>query len=111
MHDLQTRTLPRLMVDAIHCLWLAHDQLHDDLRAATRHTIIGLRNTDMTDTDQAGSVLRDTAPHLIAVERSLEVLNRPHAAKRVRKIRRRVHFLTLPDAVRDGALARLGGPP
>jgi hypothetical protein len=95
MHDLQTRTLPRLMVDTIHCLWLAHDQLHHDLRGATRHTITGLRNTDMTDPEQAGSALRDAAPHLVAVEESLEAANRPHTAKRVRDVRRRVHFLTL----------------
>ncbi len=95
MHDLQARTLPRLIVDAIHCLWLAHDQLANELRGPTRRTITALRNTDITDAERAGSALRSATPHLVAVERSLEALDRPYTAKKVRAVRQRVEHITL----------------
>jgi len=95
MHELQTRTLPRLMIDPIHCLWLAHDHLCDDLRGTTRHTITALRAADMTDTERAGSVLLDAAPHLVAVEESLEAADRPFTAQKIRDVRRRVEHLTV----------------
>jgi hypothetical protein len=95
MHDLQTRVLPRLMIDTIHCLWLAHDHLESDLRGATRHAITALRNTDMTDTERAGSALLNAATYLAAVEKSLAAADRPYTAKKLRDVRRRVECITL----------------
>jgi hypothetical protein len=95
MHSLRARTLPRLMVDAIHCLWVAHDHLDDDLRGRTRHTITSLRNADTTDPDRAGSVLLDATAHFKAVEKSLEAAERPYTADKVRRVRERVEHITL----------------
>ena len=95
MHSLQARTLPRLMVDAIHCLWLAHDHLHDDLRGTTQHTIASLRNADTTDPERAGLVLLEATAHLAAVEDNLEAADRPFTAQKIRDVRRRVQYLAL----------------
>jgi hypothetical protein len=94
MHDLQTRTLPRLMMDTVHCLWVAHDHLPGDLRNEARLMIIALRKTDTTDIIQVASTLRDTADHLARVESELEAMNRPLTAKKVQGVRDRVQHLT-----------------
>ena len=94
MNDLQTRTLPRLVMDAVHCLWVAHDHLPGGLRNEARLMIMALRNTDTTDLMQVASTLRDTADHLARVEGELEAMNRPWTAKKVHGVRDRVQHVT-----------------
>jgi hypothetical protein len=97
MDHLHARILPRLLQDTIHCLWLAHDQVDQGLKSETRRAIMSLRKADVTDTAMAMSILRDLSPHLVRVERTLEDLERPFTAKKVRGVRDRVEHLTTPS--------------
>jgi hypothetical protein len=94
MDHLHARTLPRLMLDTVHCLLVAHDHVDQALRTQTRHTITSLWNADMTDFDRATSALRDATSHLRDVEASLNAADHPFAAKRIRDVRERVVFVT-----------------
>ena len=94
MDHLDTRTLPRVMLDTVHCLLVAHDQVDQALRSQTRHTITSLRNADMTDFDRATSALRDATSHLRDVEASLNAADHPFAAKKIRHVRERVLYVT-----------------
>lgn len=94
MHSLQTFTLPRLLLDTISCLWVAHDHVDPDLKRETRHTIMSLRQVDVTDTGTAASMLRDLTPHLMKIESKLHALNRPFTAKKVRGVVNRVKHVT-----------------
>ncbi len=95
MLDLKTRILPRLMVDAIHCLSVAEDQLDGALRHTARRAILSLRKTDTTDTARAASLLRATARDLAAIETCLLAAARPFTARRVRDVRQRVQRFTM----------------
>jgi hypothetical protein len=55
MDHLHARTLPRLMLDTVHRLLVAHDHVDHALRSQTRHTITSLRNAEITDFDRATS--------------------------------------------------------
>ena len=84
------RTLPRLALDAVQCLLVAHDYVDEDLRSETRDAITCLRGTDMTDVAAAASVLRAVTPHLLDVETRLDLANRSHTARKIRDVRRRM---------------------
>jgi hypothetical protein len=94
MDHLHARTLPRLLLDTVHCLLVAHDHVDHGLRSQTRETITSLRNADMTDFDRATSALRDATSHLRNVEASLNATAHPFAAKKIRDVRERVLFVT-----------------
>ena len=94
MDHLHARILPRLVQDAIHCLWLAHDQVDQSLKGETRRAIMSLRKADVADTALTMSVLRAVSPHLVRVERTLQDLERPFTAQKVRGVRDRVQHLT-----------------
>ena len=94
MEHLPARTLPRLMLDTVHCLVVAHDHVDDVLRSETRNTITSLRATDMTNIERATSALRGTASHLRDVEANLKARNRSLTARKIREVRERVLFMT-----------------
>ena len=94
MDHLHARALPRLMLDTVHCLLVAHDHVDQVLRTETRHTITSLRNADMTDFERATSALRDATSHLRDMEASLKAADHPFAAKKIRDVRERVLFAT-----------------
>jgi hypothetical protein len=93
MESLQSRILPRLVLDTINCLWLAHDSVHNDLKSRTRQAITSLHNADMTDTDRAAFMLLDLAHHLRQIEAKLEAMDRPFTAKKIRSVLHRVQYL------------------
>ena len=102
MESLQTRILPRLVLDAISCLWIAHDHVDHDLKAETRRTILTLRKADVTDPARATSVLHDVSRHLRRIERNLEDLERPFTARKIRAVLDRMQHLTrAPDQHRQ----------
>ena len=97
MDHLHLRILPRLVQDMIHCLWLAHDQVDHGLKSETRRAITSLRKADATDAATAMSMLRELSQHLALIERTLEDLERPFTARKVRGVRDRVQHLTTPS--------------
>ncbi|HEY7384378.1 MAG TPA: hypothetical protein VH743_11975 [Beijerinckiaceae bacterium] len=97
MDQLQSRTLPRLVQDAIHCLWLAHDHVDPDLKSEARRMIMSLRKADAADAATAACVLRELAPHLLRLEQRLDAMERPCTARSVRRVRDRVEHLAAPD--------------
>jgi len=101
MDHLQSRLIPRLVLDAISCLWVAHDHVHDDLKSETRSAIASLRKADLTNSDRSAGVMWTVADHLRVVEKDLHIRNRPFAARRVREVLDRVQYLT---EVRGSAL-------
>jgi hypothetical protein len=94
MNSLQTRTLPRLMLDTVHCLLVAHDYIDHALQSKTRNTVVSLSNTDMTDIERAASTLRNATLHLWEVEASLKARNRSLTARKIRNVREQVLFAT-----------------
>ena len=50
-----------------------------------------------TDTATTMSVLRELSPHLVRIERTLEDLERPFTARKVRGVRDRVQHLATPS--------------
>ena len=96
MDQFQSRILPRLVQDAIHCLWLAHDHVDHDLKGKIRRVIVVLRKADVADVPVAVSMFRELLPHLRRVERMLDAMERPCTAKTVRRVRDRVEHLTAP---------------
>jgi hypothetical protein len=93
MDSLQSRILPRLVLDTINCLWIAHDCVNRDLKSQTRQAIRSLHNADMTDPERAAFMLLDLAHHLRQIECKLNALDRPFAAKRIRGVLDRVQYL------------------
>ena len=94
MENLQSRLLPRLVLDTVSCLWVAHDHVQEDLKNETRSAIASLRNADLTNSDRAAGVMCAVADHLQMVETNLHALDRPFTAKRVRDVLNRVQHLT-----------------
>jgi hypothetical protein len=70
MDDLQSRLLPRLVLDTVSCLWVAHDHVQEDLKNETRSAIAWLRNTDLTNSDRAAGVMCAVADHLRWLKRT-----------------------------------------
>jgi hypothetical protein len=113
MDHLNTRILPRLVLDAIHCLWLAHDHVDHGLKNETRRTIMSLRKADVSDPARAMALLLEVQPYLTRVERTLQAMERPYTAGKVRRVVDRVHHLAgprrasgaTPTAVVEGAFA------
>ena len=93
MDSLQSRILPRLVLDTINCLWLAHESVHHDLKSQTRQAITSLQQADVTDADRAAFMLLDLADHLRGIESKLESVDRPFTAKKVRGVLDRVQHL------------------
>jgi hypothetical protein len=93
MDSLQSRLLPRLVLDTISCLWLAHDSVHRDLKMKTRQAITSLSNADMTDKERAAFMLLDLANHLRQIESKLTAMDRPFTARRVRGVLTRLQHL------------------
>ena len=96
MDHILTRILPRLVLDTVQCLLVAHDYVDEGLRSETRDAIKCLRKADMTDLEKAASVLRGVAPHLHDVETSLHDAHRSLTARKIGDVRRRVLTLTAP---------------
>ena len=108
---LQSRILPRLVQDTIHCLWLAHDHVDHDLKSATRRMIMSLRKADVSDARTALFMFQELSPHLLRVEGTLEAMERPCTAKSVRRVRDRVeHLASQANAATHASLASLGTP-
>jgi hypothetical protein len=93
MHHIQSRILPRLVLDTISSLWLAHDCVDDDLKSATRQAIAVLHNADMTDTDRAAFMLLELAHHLRQIESKLNAMDRRFTASKIRGVLDRVQHL------------------
>jgi hypothetical protein len=94
---LQSRILPRLVLDTISSLWIAHDSLHDEWRSQTKQAITVLHKADLTDMDEAAFFLLDLAHHLRQIESRLEALDRPFAARKLRGVLDRVGHLTVGE--------------
>ena len=105
MDHLLTRILPRLVLDTVQCLLVAHDYVDEGLRSETRDAIKCLRKADMTDIEKAASVLRGVAPHLHNVEASLHDANRSLTARKIGDVRRRVLTMTAPVVNCQSSLA------
>ena len=93
---MQSRTLPRLVQDAIHCLWLAHDHVDPALKSEARVMIMSLRKADAADAATVRCILRELAAHLLRVEERLDAMERPCTARSVRRVRDRVEHLAMP---------------
>ena len=93
MMELQARILPRLVLDAVSCLWLAHDEVQDELKHRTLNAITWLSQSDLTNTDCAVGLLRDAAIHLRTLESDLRARDRPLLASRIRTVVERVHHV------------------
>jgi hypothetical protein len=104
MVPFQARILPRLILDTISSLWVAHDSLHDEWRSQTKQAITALHRADLTDTEEAAFFLLDLAHHLRQIESRLEAVDRPFAARKLRRVLDRVAHLTLSERVPSAAL-------
>ena len=93
MDHLQSRILPRLVLDTISSLWLAHDCVDDHLKSRTRRAITVLHNADMTDADRATFILLDLAHHLRQIESKLNAMDRRFTASKIRGVLHRVQHL------------------
>jgi hypothetical protein len=98
MH-LQDRLLPRLVLDTIHCLSIAHEELRADVNDQTHQVIRALRRLDTTDPKTVILTLRDVGGHLRELEDSLRGRDRPYSARKVRG------FLDRLERVIGGAAA------
>jgi hypothetical protein len=108
---LQSRILPRLVQDTIHCLWLAHDHVDHAHKSRIRRVILALRQAEVRDPVVALSTFRDLSPHLLRVARMLEDMDRPCTARTVRRVRDRLEHLTSQaDASTHPLLASLRKP-
>ena len=94
MHHLHSRILPRLVLDTISTLWLAHDSVAGDLQRQSREAIACLQHADTSDADRAAFMLLDLADHLRQIASKLEYVDRPLTAKRVRGVLDRVEHLS-----------------
>ena len=94
MYDLQARVLPHLVLDTIHCLWMAHDQLNWRLKGEARDAIMSLRSADSTDRNRTVASLRFIRRHLVEIEAYLEARDRPFTARKVRRVLDRLEHLT-----------------
>jgi hypothetical protein len=94
MDSLQSRILPRLVLDTINCLWLAHDSVHLNVQRQARQAIRFLQEADVTDPDRAVFVLLELEHHLREIEGRLEGLDRPFMSKKIRDVRNRAHHFT-----------------
>jgi hypothetical protein len=93
MDPFQSRLVPRLVLDTISSLWLAHDSLQEQGKDETRQAITALRNADLTDTEAAALFLLDLAHHLREIESRLEAADRPYVARKLRRVLDRVSYL------------------
>ena len=101
MDSLRSRMLPRLVLDTINCLWLAHDCVPHTLKTDARKAITTLQNADVTDTDRAAFMLLELAEHLRQIESKLESMDRPFTAKKVRGVLRQVQHLNVSQPSRS----------
>jgi hypothetical protein len=92
MNNLHSRTLPRLVLDTVHCLHVAYDDIDHERRTRTRDAINSLHSADVTDIESAISMLRNVAHHLREIETILQN-DRPFTAGKVRGVRHRVELL------------------
>jgi hypothetical protein len=102
MDPLQSRILPRLVLDTISSLWVAHDSLHDEWKSQAKKTITALHKADLTDADEAALFLLGLADHLRKIESRLKALDRPFAARKVSHVLSRVAHLTASEASHCG---------
>jgi hypothetical protein len=93
MDALQSGILPRLVLDTINCLWIAHDSAHHNVQRQTRQAIAFLEKADVTDADRTAFMLLEIEHHLREIESRLETLDRPFIVKKIRGIRHRVCHL------------------
>jgi hypothetical protein len=93
MDPIQSRILPRLILDIISSLWVARDSLHDEWKSHTKQAITVLHTADITNTDEAALFLLGLAHHLREIQTRLEALDRPVAAKKLRGVLDRVGHL------------------
>jgi hypothetical protein len=77
MDPLQSGILPRLVLDTISSLWVAHDSLHDQRKNQTKEAITAIHRADLTDADEAAFFLLELAHHLRKIDSSLKALDRP----------------------------------